>query len=466
VQVARYNWAQLSLRRWTEISPLPGLPYLHSIQALSLYLKPAKSSEIQCSPLRYFSTMMLAYTTNVFALVIILFCSVMARPFLPDGHHSSLGPMASQHDHIHDVGSPTAQLDLDKWADSLLVDEPDQHQQYHSSSIRSSSTLHPLPHQLSPQHSNGQGTTLMQNHHSSDLDVVSPVVTSNHYHQHHSSPLITTPRYPTSLIHNIGQAASSSHDHGSPPGHVADWLKWIEDELMRGPDHDSMHPSPRKSLSPARFPLSPSSGLSNAGMSDNADLHHDDHSTSTSIEQQRIRLSKPQKKRWTANYNVDQQHRIRDAIDSIVIQRMGPGDPKQMQKRRHNIMLRLNEKDIDDLANGRSLVSSPWSRKARKQRQGKPRERTYKPQWTNGFRKPGVAAINQFFENEVKPHIRASSSGSKNNLIRELNRSELLAIQDNNQVEKKRIVEKLAASAGPKGAPRVRSNKKQMEKKM
>jgi hypothetical protein len=378
----------------------------------------------------YRQRVLLFFSMNIFILLVVLITSVVARPFPPD-----------QYNHGNNVGSPTAQMDLDKWADSLLVDEPAAYhlnQHYHSSPIRSSSVSQTFPHQSSPQHRNVRVTTLSHNRHES--------LGSGWFDSipNHLSPSTASPEHRSGLLDNTGQATSTSHDH-TLPSPVADRLKWIEDELMKEPDHDIGQQIPASiSSSPARNSLSPSSGLSNAGSSNSADSYHDDHSTTTPIEQQR-RPAKPQKKRWTMNYDASQQQRVRDAVDSVAIQRMGPADSKTMQKRRFGIISKLSEREIDELANGKSIKLGPWAREPRKHLRGQPqhRSKTFRSQWTKGLKKASKVAINQFLKEEVMPHLGVSSSSSKNGLIRRLTRSELLAIQDNNEAEKIEIIEKL-----------------------
>lgn len=65
------------------------------------------------------------------------------------------------------------------------------------------------------------------------------------------------------------------------------------------------------------------------------------------------------------------------------------------------------------------------------------------------------------------PHLGVTSSSSKNGLIRRLTRSELLAIQGNNQAEKIKIIEKLKPYS-PNHNPRkaLDKKKKKAEEKM
>jgi hypothetical protein len=290
------------------------------------------------------------------------------------------------HQFNYDHQSPDSHIDINDWADSLIVDEADvvdNHQQHLS-----------LPMNSPPLH-----------HHLSGDQVVG-----------------------TTKSHDKAQRPSSSS------GYNADHMKWIESVLMNDDDDEPEHTTEHTPISrtpPNIFSPSGSSGLSSAGLSVNVNRGTKDKTPSGPYS------PKPYKQRWTLDYKKSEVKRVHDAVDAMVLQRFGPTDPERAFKRRYNFLSRLSKEQIDDLSKGKSIYVP--SRGNKSQRGARKSNRRH---WTKGFNRSDMATINKFIEEEVIPSRRGGSASTKNNIIRQLTKGELKAIIEGSQIEKKKIVEK------------------------
>jgi hypothetical protein len=224
----------------------------------------------------------------------------------------------------------------------------------------------------------------------------------------------------------------------------------MEDE----PGHSVEHPPSERSASPANANKPASSGLSSAKASSIDEVGHDISQVEEASRKQPERSYKLQKKRWTLPYSHYEQQRIRDAVDAIMLKRLGPAKLSTTQKRRHTFLRNLSEEQIDNLANGRSI-----DMRSQTPMQQKPKPQKERKRYT---KKSGHGSVDRFMELEVMPLFRVSSTAFKNALIVSLSREELMAIQENDQAEKEKIVEKLKKqSKALEIAPKYNPSKKQ-----
>jgi hypothetical protein len=326
--------------------------------------------------------------------IFLLFFTVAARP--PHGHHHLTGSSDQQHD-SGEHWSPTNEKEFNDWADSLFDEDAfdSQHQQLLSSPTRSPTTFNSPP----------------------------------------------------SLDRAIVDQTSTSQNEASL-GTDADWLTWIEGMLMNEEDENM-------------GALSAFSGLDGASSSIQARPGHlgiSEHTHEGKPKRQKGPLKgigAKYRKRWTHAYNHAEQENVRNAVDLMVFHKFGPSDPKIAKKRRDNLILRLSEEQIDQLAKG-EVKEIPSKRS--KQRQ-MVRKKTMRNHWTKGLHDPDIATINRFMETEVMPFRKGVSRKTKNNLIGQLSREELIAIKNNNHDERIKIIGKLTPYS-PNYVPRKRPSKK------
>lgn len=232
-------------------------------------------------------------------------------------------------------------------------------------------------------------------------------------------------------------------EHQQPQSQQA-WLRWVEKYL--NDDHfDDVRPGTS----------STSSALQDQSTSPSLILDTSQHGTPTPANAHSIkpahlaptgRIYKPA---WTLGRTVEEQDRIRKKLDELVIAKYG----FVTRRRRHYIVRSLTKEQLDYLGKSqlpadasthqKASNATPKSTAERSQPNQTFTTRVRRKSWKEGLNHTEVQTILAFGDTLMSQR-KATSLSTRNDLISSLSRDELKAIARGDELEKERIIVKLA----------------------